>query len=182
MDATAPFCQLVGAFVSNSYSIDCSISTVLILDHRNSAGAGLPRLRPMRSKKKSISHLVAASSTSETNHKDCMTSTKVVRRRKSWEESYENLKSYRDINSHCNVPQSEKPLGTWVNTQRVEHDRYLQREEILKGRGGFSKDSRDTTDVMPKTSMTPERKQLLDALGFVWDAMEHTWSTRYEEL
>ena len=88
------------------------------------------------------------------------------KRRRSWEESYEGLLEYKDVNGHCNVPQSEKPLGTWVNTQRIEHARYLDG-------GGDSK---------KKTSMNAHRKQLLDAIGFVWDAMGHTWDTRYDEL
>ena len=88
------------------------------------------------------------------------------KRRRSWEESYEGLLEYKDDNGHCNVPQSEKPLGTWVNTQRIEHARYLVG-------GGDSK---------KKTSMNAHRKQLLDDVGFVWDAMGHTWDTRYDEL
>lgn len=88
------------------------------------------------------------------------------RRRASWEERYDALLDYKEIEGHCNVPQSEKPLGTWVNRQRIEHARYL---ESLDGSERY-------------TSMTAERKAKLDAIGFIWDATSHTWNVRYDEL
>lgn len=93
-------------------------------------------------------------------------------RRRSWDESYELLLSYKEKHGHTSVPQSEKPLGTWVNSQRIEHAKYLRRLEL---------DDKSTAEV-PKTSMNPRRKKLLDDVGFVWDAVGHTWQTRYEEL
>ena len=93
--------------------------------------------------------------------------------RRTWEESYELLLAYKQKNGHTNVPQSEKPLGVWVNSQRVEHAKYLRWIE--------QDDKEDCTDL-PKTSMNAQRKRLLDEVDFVWDAMGHTWITRYEEL
>ena len=93
-------------------------------------------------------------------------------RRRSWDESYELLLSYKEKYGHTSVPQSEKPLGTWVNSQRIEHAKYLRRLEL---------DDKSTAEV-PKTSMNPRRKKLLDDAGFIWDAVGHTWQTRYEEL
>ncbi|EED94790.1 predicted protein, partial [Thalassiosira pseudonana CCMP1335] len=81
-----------------------------------------------------------------------------------WEESYELLCKYREVNGHCNVLQSEKPLGPWVNRQRIEHARYIN------------------PDSDKPTAMNCQRKKLLDGIGFVWDGMEHTWNTRYMEL
>ncbi|KAL7541451.1 hypothetical protein ACHAXR_013267 [Thalassiosira sp. AJA248-18] len=119
----------------------------------------------------------AAPMMSKNNEETTTTSTKTIRRRKSWEESYDDLKRYRDTNGHCNVPQSEKPLGPWVNSQRIEHARYLVCEERLQGgRGNNNK------ETLPSTSMTAERKKLLGDLGFVWDIPGHTWNTRYDEL
>ena len=86
------------------------------------------------------------------------------RKRATWEESYELLCKYREVNGHCNVPQSEKPLGPWVNRQRIEHARYIN------------------PDSDKPTAMNCQRKKLLDGIGFVWDGMEHTWNTRYMEL
>ena len=104
------------------------------------------------------------------------TATNSPRRRRSWEESFALLCEYRDANGHCNVPQSEKPLGTWVNSQRIDHSRYLVREDMLQ------KQVNREVESLPSTSMTAQRKKALDEIGFVWDAMSHTWHTRYEEL
>mmetsp|Transcript_17793 Transcript_17793/g.37163 ORF Transcript_17793/g.37163 Transcript_17793/m.37163 type:complete len:381 (+) Transcript_17793:193-1335(+) len=118
------------------------------------------------------------------------TTTKVIKRRKSWEESYALLCKYKDVHGHCNVPQSEKPLGTWVNSQRMEHARYLLQQQSKvhdhdDDEGGGKDDSttkKGNSKKLKKTSMTAQRKKLLDEIGFVWDAMGHTWSTRYAEL
>jgi len=105
-------------------------------------------------------------------HQCCGVSLFAARRR-SWEESYELLLSYKEEHGHTNVPQSEKPLGTWVNSQRIEHAKYLRWIE--------PECNEDNTEL-PKTSMNSRRKKLLDDVGFVWDAVGHTWITRYEEL
>lgn len=86
------------------------------------------------------------------------------RKNLSWEESYELLCEYRKEHGNCNVPQSQKPLGTFVNRQRVEYAR-------------FKDPSSNKT-----TAMTLERKEMLDDIGFVWDIVEHTWNLRYAEL
>ena len=84
--------------------------------------------------------------------------------------SYELLLSYKETHGHTNVPQSEKPLGTWVNSQRIEHLRWRQQE------------CNEDDIELPKTSMDSRRKKLLDDVDFVWDAVGHTWIIRYEEL
>ena len=85
-------------------------------------------------------------------------------KRLTWEESYELLCQYKQIHGHCNVPQSQKPLGSFVNRQRIDHVRFI-----------------DPNSKKP-TAMTPRRKKLLEEIGFVWDNMEQTWNIRYEEL
>jgi ribosomal protein L7Ae-like RNA K-turn-binding protein len=63
----------------------------------------------------------------------------------SWDEMYALLQQYKKREGHCNIPQShtedEANLGTWVNTQRQ-----LERKEKLD----------------------PDRRKLLDDLGFNW--------------
>ncbi|KAL3793340.1 hypothetical protein HJC23_003850, partial [Cyclotella cryptica] len=86
------------------------------------------------------------------------------RKRLTWEESYELLCQYKQTHGHCNVPQSQKPLGSFVNRQRIDHARFL-----------------DPNSKKP-TAMTPRRKKLLEEIGFVWDNMEQTWNIRYKEL
>jgi hypothetical protein len=53
------------------------------------------------------------------------------------------------------------------------------REEMIRDRGW---DTSVGGRKLPSTSMTAERKKLLDEFGFVWDAMGQTWDTRYDEL
>ena len=115
-----------------------------------------------RSKQFATHYLYASSTQKQNDDGNINTSPKNKKRRRSWEESYHLLCNYKDINGHCNVPQSEKPLGTWTNTQRVEHAKYI------KGTAS--------------SSMTAERKKLLDDICFIWDVQGYTWNTRYNEL
>ena len=111
--------------------------------------------------KQFATHYLYASSTQKQNDDGNIMNTSPKKRRRSWEESYDLLCNYKDINGHCNIPQSTKPLGTWTNTQRVEYAKYI------KG----------TT-----SSITAKRKKLLDDVGFIWDVQGYTWNTRYNEL
>jgi hypothetical protein len=119
------------------------------------------------------------------------------RRRRSWDESLALLKSYGEANGHHNVPQSDRPLGTWVNRQRIEHARYMHNEGMSMMRRNNPGEERSTTTTTVKgngrdggktilrrrrTSMTARRKELLDEVGFVWDAMGHSWNAHYVEL
>lgn len=68
-----------------------------------------------------------------------------------WEERLNELKDYRRVNGHCNVPSTypkNKQLSTWVKCQR--------RQYRLTGKGKSS-------------NLTEERIAALDDLGFVWD-------------
>ncbi|KAL3930183.1 MAG: hypothetical protein SGBAC_011871 [Bacillariaceae sp.] len=68
-----------------------------------------------------------------------------------WEERLNELKHYRRVNGHCNVPSTypkNKQLSTWVKCQR--------RQFRLTGKGKNS-------------NLTAERIAALDDLGFVWD-------------
>ena len=65
-----------------------------------------------------------------------------------WHQSYEKLVEWKRKNGHCIVPQGyeqDKSLGKWVSRQRNRH-----------GRG----------------DMRQNRKDLLNGLGFVWNARE----------
>jgi hypothetical protein len=63
----------------------------------------------------------------------------------AWEEGFNKLLQFKELEGHCRVAQgfklNEFNLGNWVSTQRNAKD-----------------------------SMSPERKQRLDDIGFVWDA------------
>ena len=87
-----------------------------------------------------------------------------------WMDHYEQLKKYKEDHGDCQVPTLYLPntkLGRWTHTQR--HQRRLQN----KGK---------------RSSMTVERINLLDQLGFSWevrpafDRPRATWQQRYDEL
>jgi hypothetical protein len=66
---------------------------------------------------------------------------------KLWRQQYEKLLEYKRKKGHCMVPQTkykdDKSLGVWVMHQRARH---------------------------ANNKMPPDRKELLDALDFVWKA------------
>jgi superfamily II DNA or RNA helicase len=75
-----------------------------------------------------------------------------------WEEGYEALKVYHFTHGHCLVPGTHKTdagysLGRWINKQRMQ-----------------------------KNSIPTERKERLEALGFVWNVIEQQWEEAYEAL
>ena len=82
----------------------------------------------------------------------------------------EELAQYKSENGHCNVPKRYGPLGNFVNKQRQLHRKHMD------GRS---------------TSLTPQRIQVLEQMGFEWTAdaraatrqrSERIWTERYEEL
>jgi superfamily II DNA or RNA helicase len=74
-----------------------------------------------------------------------------------WEEGFAALKTFKALKGHCNVPTGHDEgtfkLGQWVNVQRNEKD-----------------------------VMSAERKQQLDAVGFVWDARKNRWEEMFAAL
>ena len=68
-----------------------------------------------------------------------------------WDKGFGYLKAYVEREGHCRVPASHEEssgfrLGPWVNTQRLN-----------------------------EKSLSDERRQRLDALGFVWGPIEADW-------
>eukprot|EP01082_Thalassiosira_pseudonana_P008833 g8000.t1 g8000 contig26:769027-769882(-) len=84
-----------------------------------------------------------------------------------WHARYDELKHFKTIKGHCNVPQRDTEfgaLGGWVASQRSEH-RKLQANK--------------------SSSLTPERLQLLTSLGFRFRlkaSNRGNWVDRFEEL
>jgi len=76
-----------------------------------------------------------------------------------WEEGFHCLEIYHQREGHCRVPAiyldpvSDYPLGQWVNTQRGAKD-----------------------------TMSPDHRQRLDALGFVWDVLIAQWEEGFRFL
>lgn len=89
-----------------------------------------------------------------------------IQQNKAWFQKLEQLKEFKVKHGHCNVPQKyepNQPLGTWVNKQRMEH------KLLLDGH---------------KSSMTKERMEKLEAVGFKWAKRKgsHTWHEKYQKL
>jgi hypothetical protein len=73
-----------------------------------------------------------------------------------WLEMYNQLKEYTDVHDECPVPYTggdPSPLETWFNNQRTRRE-----------------------------SMPRSRKDLLDALGFIWDVNAWNWEQMYNQL
>ncbi|PZX20481.1 helicase-like protein, partial [Planktotalea frisia] len=75
----------------------------------------------------------------------------------SWEFWFGLLEKFKEARGNCLVPQSHKldgyKLGTWVSTQRKNKD-----------------------------SISPERKQRLDDIGFIWDTLSVAWEEGFSKL
>jgi superfamily II DNA or RNA helicase len=74
-----------------------------------------------------------------------------------WEEAFSALTIFKAREGHLHVPkdhiEGKLKLGRWVNKQRTLRDR-----------------------------MPPERRKRLDAIGFVWDALENAWEEGFAAL
>jgi hypothetical protein len=90
----------------------------------------------------------------------------MTERDKKWNMEYEKLVERKRTNGHCMVPhrcKQDKSLGIWVHTQRKYHK---------------------------NNKMRPDRKRILDEIGFAWkDDGAHTliidekrWHEKYEKL
>jgi len=92
-----------------------------------------------------------------------------VRYGRQWADRVRELMQYCNDNGNCNVPCKHSSLGIWVANQRTE---------FKKSRAGKA------------SSMTPHRVNILNHIGFVWDASDKSavktndegWMQMFEEL
>eukprot|EP00970_Alexandrium_tamarense_P008014 scaffold1538_cov190-Alexandrium_tamarense.AAC.7 len=92
----------------------------------------------------------------------------------AWNARYEELKQYIKEHGNSLVPGNYKvneSLGIWVSKQRRN---YKVRGEKLKNTG--------TVNVDNETSLSPDRIEKLNEIGFVWDVHEAQWLERLEDL
>ena len=76
---------------------------------------------------------------------------------KKWHLRYNKLVEFKRNNGHCIVPtefEQDKSLGLWVNRQRCNHT---------------------------KNNLRPDRKDLLNVLGFVWRFGIALWQNDYAD-
>ncbi|KAG7356875.1 helicase domain protein [Nitzschia inconspicua] len=80
-----------------------------------------------------------------------------------WDTMYERLKNFKQQQGHCLVPKrynADPKLGTWVETQRVQHKRLARTYDPHTG----------METVQPNNRLTAERLHKLQAIGFAWSA------------
>ena len=107
--------------------------------------------------------------------------------RDDWQKHYDELKEYKSLHGHCNVPArypQNRRLGIWVSAQR-------QQFKILQQQHVSAQQAQDPVVATAKqrrsAPLTQERIQLLNELGFVWtirsrDSVGESWAQRLEEL
>ena len=75
----------------------------------------------------------------------------------NWEEGFAKLAKFQEANGNVDVSQKlifdGFKLGQWVSVQRTQKD-----------------------------SMSPQRKQRLDDIGFIWDRLAHDWEKGFSKL
>eukprot|EP00978_Attheya_sp_CCMP212_P029974 scaffold108682_cov51-Attheya_sp.AAC.1 len=85
----------------------------------------------------------------------------------SWDERFQELLDFKQINGHANVPQRHGPLGVWVNTQRTHC-------HLLK-EGKYS-------------TLTIDRREKLESIGFAFiftiatTTSRTPWRQRFQEV
>lgn len=106
----------------------------------------------------SVPSLPDSSSTS--NNKAVATSKKGDSE-SSWLAKFEELKQFRKLHGNFLVPQSDRNLGSWVNTVRQQYKLYMSGK---------------------KSYITHDKIDLLNNIGFVWEASTNKWMLKFEEL
>jgi hypothetical protein len=80
--------------------------------------------------------------------------------RPPWDQRFQELVNFMEINGHTNVPQGSGPLGRWVSTQRYQYS-------LLKeGKA---------------TQLTNDRCQKLESIAFQFK-IHPPWDVRFQEL
>jgi hypothetical protein len=85
-------------------------------------------------------------------------SKQIEKKRRTWEESFQFLVSYKERNGDCKVPhkyEKDKSLGCWVIDQR----KYRR-----------------------KGSLSEDRISKLDSIGFTWNPHDDNWNAMFEQL
>jgi hypothetical protein len=72
-----------------------------------------------------------------------------------WYEHYNILKDYIKKYGHSRISKTDKSLYQWINHQRTQYK---------------------------NGKLKPERIELLDAVGFIWDELEYLWQEGYAQL
>ena len=74
---------------------------------------------------------------------------------KAWQEGYQKLKQFIDLNGHAKVPQKHPELGIWVASQRKLKD-------------------------AKRGKLSQEWIELLDKIGFIWNLNDYEWKENFD--
>lgn len=83
-----------------------------------------------------------------------------------WMERLEELKEFQAEFGHCLVPHSYLHHGSPALAQWVKRQRFQWKQRVQHKR----------------TTITDERKELLDSLGFIWDSHRVAWEEKFTSL
>jgi hypothetical protein len=117
--------------------------------------------------KLSMSAVSSSTSASDDDDANSMDSSSLKFRAyqaENWTEKFEEMIEFRNQHGHCLVPNNfpdNPPLAQWVKRQRYQYKLKLE-------------DKRST--------MSDERTQVLEEVGFVWDSHSVIWEERFQEL
>jgi len=81
-----------------------------------------------------------------------------------WTEKFQELTDFRKEKGHCQVPHTyteNPPLARWVKRQRYQYKLKMENKQ---------------------STMTDERVDLLENIGFIWDSHAAAWAEKLHEL
>jgi len=106
-----------------------------------------------------------SSCSNEEDQEESLGQTHIRRhQRTQWQVRFNELCIFKEKHGHCAVPYTFKhfpQLAQWTKRQRYQM--------TLKLQGKHS-------------TLTEERQQILDSIGFVWDSHHAMWEEKYQEL
>lgn len=147
--------------VMSNFTPDLSLQSVIgQLNEQKKYEVSLPAESTTTSSKSSKSK----SKPSSSKDKDASTRFKPFHEEK-WSFHYKELLQFKKETGHCLVPHTfpAKPhLARWVKRQRRQYKLRLEGNK--------------------NSTMTPERIDILNEIGFVWDSHEVIWNERFSQL
>ena len=87
-----------------------------------------------------------------------------------WNERFQELVEFKNTFGHCLVPHNwsgNVPLAQWVKRQRYQY-------KLLN--------SNDKSKKQNTSTMSEERMNILNAMGFVWDSHQVSWEEKFAQL
>ncbi|KAL3918869.1 MAG: hypothetical protein SGILL_004039 [Bacillariaceae sp.] len=93
-----------------------------------------------------------------------------VRLEQEWQKYFEQVKEYSDKHGNCVIPSkydTNPKLAQWAKRQRYQYKLY---QDVLEG---------NVDETVVHSSLTLERKKLLDSVGFCWNLHDASWEETF---